>query len=175
MSTRFAAMGIAALFILTGGCGKNRQARSSNKPAPVVATAPTVSDSAPPAPPASATPVSSADAAAIRTAIEDHLRGNRGIKMDAMNMSVDSISLTGDQAQAHTSFRIKNGGVGMSMVYYLQRKGDGWVVTKSQTADPEMSQPPSDAAPTGMDMSQATPDMPDVNAFFKQHPAPKSN
>lgn len=127
--------------------------------------------------PAGATSQASpADQNAIRHAIEDHLRGNRSLNLDAMNMVVDSVAIRGDQAQARASFHVKNGGAtGMTMQYVLQRNADGWVVTNGQPADGNTQLPPSTNSQPGADTTQSTPSMPDVDAFFKDHPAAKPN
>jgi hypothetical protein len=175
MTSRFAAIALAALFVLAGGCGN----RGGSGAAAINSSAPSSSigsDSAAVPQSGGSAQVSSADASAIRSAIEDHLRGNRGLNMDAMEMVVDSVAINGDQAQAHASFHVKNGGAtGMTMQYFLQRSGNGWVVTNGQPADGNTQLPPSTGAHPGVNSTQASPSMPDVNAFFKEHPAPKSN
>ncbi len=93
-----------------------------------------------------------------------------------MNMVVDSIAIHGDQAQAHAAFHIKNGGAtGMTMVYLLQRSANGWVVTNGQPADGNTQLPPSTNSRPGVNSTQSVPAMPDVDAFFKDHPTQKSN
>jgi hypothetical protein len=97
--------------------------------------------------------------------------------MDAMEMTVDSIAINGGRAQAHASFRMKNSGsTGMTMQYFLQRNGSAWVVTTGQPADGNTTLPPSNAAPsTGKSGPASQGDLPDVDAFLKNHPDPKSN
>lgn len=168
MKSRFAALAFAALFVMAIGCGKNNQAVS---PSDNQATASASSSSSP-----NPSGVSSSDADGIRAAIEDHLRGNRGLNMDAMEMVVDSVAVNGDHAQAHASFHVKNGGAtGMTMQYLLERHGNGWIVTSGQPADGNTQFPPQGAARPGANSTQANPSMPDVQSFFKDHPAPKSN
>ncbi len=117
-----------------------------------------------------------ADQQGIRTAIEDHLRSNSSLNLGAMEMVVDSVAIEGDQAQAHASFHVKNGGAtGMTMQYFLQRNGSGWIVTSGQPADGNTQLPPSTSSQPGPNTTQSTPSMPDVDAFFKDHPAAKSN
>jgi hypothetical protein len=119
---------------------------------------------------------SPADQSAIRAAIEDHLRGNSSLNLDAMEMVVDSVAIQGDRAQAHASFHVKKGGAtGMTMQYFLQRSGNGWVVTNGQPADGNTQLPPSANSHPVPNTTQSTPSTPDVDAFFKDHPAPKSN
>jgi hypothetical protein len=172
MTPRFATLALAALFLLTGGCAKSGQSASRTDSAASGAMA---SNAAVAQSSASAQP-SPSDTSAIRAAIEDHLRGNRELNMDAMDMVVDSVNINGDQAQAHASFHVKNGGAtGMTMQYFLQRNASGWVVTNGQPADGNTQLPPSAAAHSGVNSTQSAPPLPDVNAFLKDHPAQKSN
>jgi hypothetical protein len=165
MTSRFAALALGALCIVAMGCGNRSQSASSTNAAPSTAM---------PATPGSQ--ASAADQTAIRAAIEDHLRGNRSLNLDAMEMVVDSIAIQGDQAQAHASFHMKNGGAtGMTMQYFLQRSGNGWEVTNGRPADGNTQLPPSANSQPGANTTQSTPSMPDVDSFFKDHPAPKSN
>jgi hypothetical protein len=175
MSTRFAALAFVILLALAGGCSKSgAPASPGNAAAPASGAANSNPGAA--AQSGGSAEVSSADAEGIRAAIEDHLRGNSGLNLDAMEMTVDSINIDGDQAQAHASFHVKNGGAtGMTMQYFLQRSGTGWVVANGQPADGNMQLPPSNAPHPGVNSTQAAPGLPDVNAFFKNHPAPKSN
>jgi hypothetical protein len=173
MTSRFATLALAAIFAAAIGCSKSGPpASTAGNAAPGAMGA----DSGAPPQSASAGQVSRADADAIRTAIEDHLRGNQGLNMDAMDMVVDSVAINGNQAQAQTSFHVKNGGaVGMTMQYFLERHGNGWIVTNGQPADGNTQLPPSGAGHPGANPTQSAPSMPDVDAFFKGHPAPKSN
>ncbi len=174
MTTRFAALAFVAILFVASGCSKSGQSASSaNGSMPASASN---SDAGAAAPSASFPGVSSSDAAAIRAAIQDHLQGNQGINMGAMEMTLDSITINANQAQARTSFHIKNGTTGMVMNYFLQRSGSGWVVTKGQPADGNTTLPPSVSPHPGANSGQDSQGaLPDVNAFFKDHPAPKSN
>ena len=176
MTSRFTLLAFAAICLLASGCGNrsqsNSSADSSSQAAGPANSAP--GSSAMPAVPGSQ--ASAADQSAIRTAIEDHLRGNQGLNLDAMDMVVDSVAIQGDQAQAHASFHMKNGGAtGMTMQYFLKRSGNGWVVTNGQPADGNTQLPPSTHSRPGPNTTQSSPSMPDVDAFFKDHPASKSN
>lgn len=172
---RHVVLALAVLFVFAGGCSKTgRSASSGNN----VATSPDATSSDIPITPQpnGSSQVSNADADAIRAAIEDHLRGNRSLNLDAMQLVVDSVAVNGNQAQAHASFHVKNGGAtGMTMQYFLQRSGNGWIVTNGQPADGNTQLPPSGGAHPGVNSTQSAPSVPDVDAFFKDHPAPKSN
>lgn len=175
MTSRFATLALAALLCLAGGCAKGKQsAATTNSAAPPSSAAD--SPAAVGSQSASTTQASPSDTDAIRAAIEDHLRGNQSLNMDAMQMVVDSVAIKGDQAQAHASFHVKNGGAtGMTMQYFLHRSGNGWVVTNGQPADGNTELPPSAAAHPGANSTQAAPSIPDVDAFLKDHPSQKSN
>lgn len=176
MTSRFAPLALAAICILAGGCGNRGQSASAADNASSPAGATTGASSSNAAAAGSVSQASSADQNGIRAAIEDHLRGNSSLNLDAMDMVVDSIAIHGDQAQAHASFHVKNGGAtGMTMQYFLQRSGNGWIVTNGQPADGNTQLPPSANPHSGTSTTQSTPSIPDVNAFFKDHPAPKSN
>jgi hypothetical protein len=125
--------------------------------------------------PGSPSQATGSDADAIRAAIQNHLRDNQSINLDAMDMTVDSVSIHGDQAQARAAFRIKNGGAGMAMTYFLQRSGGGWVVTRGEPTDKGLETMPMKSSPPGANSSGSAPALPDVNAYFQDHPARKSN
>ena len=180
MISRPAALALAAICVLASGCGNRSQSASTaDNASPSSSAANSATNGAPSSnamPAAPSSQASAADQDAIRAAIEDHLRGNSSLNLDAMNMVVDSIAIQGDQAQAHASFHVKNGGAtGMTMQYSLQRSGNGWVVTNGQPADGNTQLPPSAVAQPGANTTQSTPSMPDVDAFLKDHPAQKSN
>jgi hypothetical protein len=116
------------------------------------------------------------DADVVRAAIEDHLRNNHSINMAAMEMTVDSVSVNGDQAQANASFRVKQGGTGMVMTYFLERHGNGWLVIRSQPSDGQFVHPPMDKVHSGATASPpTTPAVPDVSDFLKNHAPPNTN
>lgn len=169
MSSRIATAAFIAVLFLAGGCTKSSGSAPSATSAATSSSPAGMNDNSG----APQTGASAADTEAIRAAIEDHLRGNRGLNMDAMELIVDSVAINGDQAQARASFHVKTtGATGMTMQYFLQRSGSGWVVTKGQPADGNTQLPPGH--PT-VNSTQSAPSMPDVDAFLKQHPAPKSN
>jgi len=156
------------------GCNKNEQ------PAPISA-APPQAASASPANPSAATvagtPASGTDTALVTQAVQDHLRDNKGINMSAMDMTVDSVTIDGDRAQANATFKVKGGGANMAMVYSLERHGNGWLVLKSQPSNGEFVHPPMDKTHSGA----ATPNAPSgssapsVTDFLKNQPSTKSN
>lgn len=125
--------------------------------------------------PSASTPLAMNDENAIRKAVEDHVRSNPGINMSAMDMSVDGIKISGDQAQANATFRLKQGGTSMTMTYSLSRHADGWLVVKNQPGDGQFVHPPMDKNHSGAVPNSAAPDFPDMREFMKQQPPPNKN
>jgi len=118
---------------------------------------------------------SDSDSELIRQAVENHVRNDRGINLSAMDMRVDSVDINTDKAQARASFRVKQGGATMQMVYFLERHGKGWLVLKDEPAEGQFVHPPMDRAHSGLTLpnSSAT-GMPDVHEFFQSHAATRS-
>jgi hypothetical protein len=92
-----------------------------------------------------------------------------------MDMSVDSVNFNGDQAQANVTFRVKQGGSSMEMIYWLGRQGGVWQVAKSQPADGQFVHPPIDPTHPSASPNPTVPAMPDVQEFLNDHPAMNSN
>jgi hypothetical protein len=122
------------------------------------------------------TPASAADTELVKQAVQDHLRNNKGINMSAMDLTVESVTVDGDRAQANATFKVKGGGATMAMIYSLERHGNGWLVLKSQPSNGEFVHPPMDKLHSGA-AAPASPASapPDVTDFLKNHPAAKSN
>jgi hypothetical protein len=130
-----------------------------------------------PAPLSAGAPASAADSDSVTQAVEDHLRTNKGINMSAMDMTIDSVSVDGDHAQANATFRVKGGGAAMAMVYSLGRRGNGWLVLKSQPSNGEFIHPPMDKVHSRSASTAPAPPsgVPDVTEFLKSHSSPKNN
>jgi hypothetical protein len=157
--------------VWTMGCNSN------DKPGPVLATPPQ-SDLPSAAPVSAGAPTSAADSDSVKHAVEDHLRTNKGINMSAMDMTIDSVSVYGDHAQAHATFRVKGGGAAMTMAYSLERHGNGWLVLKSQPSNGEFVHPPMDKVHSGAASAAPAPGVsgtPDVTEFLKSQPSLKNN
>ena len=156
------------------GCNRNEQ------PAPVSAAPPQTApaSSTPNAAPATVTgaPASASDTALVTQAVQEHLRGNKGINMSAMDMTVDSVTIDGDRAQANATFKVKGGGATMAMVYSLERHGNGWLVLKSQPSNGEFVHPPMDKIHSGAAAPNAPSgsSTPSVTDFLKNQPSTKN-
>ncbi|MBZ5501294.1 MAG: hypothetical protein LAN59_03500 [Acidobacteriia bacterium] len=160
-----------ALFLaaaLVCGCNKNSQ------PAPASSSAmPPMGTPAEATPPAGApSPASASDSDAIRKAIEAHLGDNKGINMSVMDMALNNVQVHGDQAQADAVFRLKQGGATMQMTYFLERHAGGWLVLRNQAAGGQFQHPPTDKTHSGAAPNSASPSLPDVGGYLKDHPAP---
>ena len=84
------------------------------------------------------------DADAIRAGINQHLSGLKTINLSAMDMTVNSFSIQGNQAQAQVEFRPKTGapaGAGMQVNYTLEKQNGIWVVQNSQPAGGSIQHP----------------------------------
>lgn len=159
-----------AMFIVVAAIGCNRNDQSASAP-PVSQMPPATT---PGASAASPSPVPSSDEDAVRQAVEDHVRNDKGINLSAFDMTVESVTVSGDQAQADASFRVKQGGASMAMVYSLQRHGNGWLVLSDKPADGQFVHPPMDQVHSGASSAapnSSSPGMPDVHQFLQTHPA----
>ena len=90
------------------------------------------------------------DADAIRAGINQHLSELKTINLAAMDMTVNSYSVQGNQATAHVEFRPKTGppdGAGMQIDYTLEKQNGIWVVQTTQPAGGSMAHPPPGADP----------------------------
>ena len=170
MKMRSATIALILTTALAGGCSKSAEPVAPSGAAATPAAGTSTTSAASPMPQASAS-----DAEAVRAAIEDHLRNNHSINMAAMDMTVDSVSINGDQAQANAAFHLKQGGTGMVMTYFLQRHANGWLVMRSQPADGQFVHPPMDKSHSGAapgsaaPSAPATPPTPDVSDFLRKH------
>lgn len=140
---------LAAVVLLAVGCAAcNRDQSASNAPASHVA---------------------------IRSAIEKHLRRNAGINMAAMSMTVDSVSLHEDQAQANVTFRLNDAGTTMQMTYFLSRHANDWIVLRSQPAGGQFTHPPMDETHRGTPASPRPRALPNISDFFPPNAADRNS
>jgi len=170
--SRFAILPLALAATFAMGCSKTGQPTQA-PPSPT--SAPSGNSTSLTPEPAPGVPALGTDADLIRQAVEEHVRNDHGINMSAMDMSVDSVNVNGDQAQANATFRVKQGGTSMAMVYSLQRHGNAWLVVNGQPSDGQFVHPPMDKTHSGTSANPSAPAMPDVHDFLKNHPATSSN
>jgi len=169
MKMRFVAIVAVVMAMCASGCSKSNQAAPSDS-APAIG-----SDSAATSTAGGAQQASSADADGIRAAIEEHVRNDRSVNMDMLAMSIESVSVNGNQAHAQARFSPKQGGTGMAMTYLLERQGGGWVVTGGQPTDSQFAHPPTDGAHSGTPANPGEPAIPDVTDFLKNKPSNSKN
>lgn len=74
----------------------------------------------------------SAQAAAVRAAVEAHLQKRNNLALNNMDMKVESVKVNGDNADAQVRFSSKeNAQLAVSIQYSLRRSGDHWEVVSS--------------------------------------------
>ena len=164
-------LAIVSLIVLASfgiGCSQSNPSSHSTAPAASVSRPPTLATNADAS-------LSGGDAGLVRQAVEDHVQNDREINLSAVDMSVDSVNFNGDQAQANVTFRVKQGGPTMEMIYWLERHGKVWQVAKSQPANGQFVHPPMGPTHPGVSPNPATPAMPDMQEFLNNHPAANSN
>ena len=84
------------------------------------------------------------DADGIRAGINQHLSALKTINVSGMDMTVNSFSVQGNQAQAQVEFRPKTGapaGAGMQINYTLLKQNGIWVVQNSQPGGGSIQHP----------------------------------
>lgn len=154
---------VAAVVLLAAGLPACNRAQSGPNASAARPSSPGIEATPSPNPVA---PAAASDDAAIRNAIEKHLRGNAGINMAAMNMTVDSVSLHEDQAQADVTFRLNQSGTTMQMTYFLSRHANDWIVLRSQPGGGQFAHPPLDEAHRGTAATPRPGALPHINDFF---------
>jgi len=166
MKLSFLLIVVVAMAATAIDCSRN------NQPTPITSQMRPNATASPAAAAPNSTPNSDTDA--VRQAVEDHVRNDKGINLSAFDMTVESVTVNGDQAQADATFRVKQGGASMAMVYSLQRHGTGWLVLSDKPADGQFVHPSMDQAHSGASSgapNAASPGMPDVHEFLQTHPA----
>ena len=96
---------------------------------------------------------------AVRQGVIDYLSGPVGLRMDMMDIKVESVKYTGDRATAAVAISIKGGATAvMKKQYELEQKNGKWVVSgRGETAGHGTMMPGTVAPGTpnphaGMDM-----------------------
>lgn len=111
------------------------------------------------------------DSDAISAGILQHLTSIGTLNMSAMDMDMRSVAVTGNQAHAEVEFRAKNSGPpggGMQVAYDLEKRGDTWVVLKSQPLG-GMQHPSTNQNPSA---NQPVHSMPNFNDLLNPSGAP---
>jgi hypothetical protein len=99
------------------------------------------------------------DEDAIKLALRNYLASRGTLNLDAMEMDVKKVDITGDTAQAQVEFRTKTGEGAMQMTYSLERQAGVWAVKTSQTPGMQTAHPPigEAAAPKSGDLPASHP------------------
>jgi len=88
---------------------------------------------------------------AIRAAIVKHLATVNGLNLDAMDMNISNVAITGEKARAQVEFHLKGNAssdASMKMSYDLEKRGALWVVVRKPAPDGNRANPaPGDAPP----------------------------
>jgi len=108
---------------------------------------------------------------AIRAGILQHLTSIGTLNMSAMDMDMRSVAVTGNQAHAEVEFRAKNSGPpggGMQVAYDLEKRGNAWVVLKSQPLG-GMQHPTTNQNPSA---NQPVHSMPNFNELLNPSGTP---
>ena len=90
------------------------------------------------------------DKEAIRQGVVTYLTSLKGLNIPNMDIAVTQYSVNGSQAQAEVQIRAKNGdasGGSMQLAYNLKKRGNQWVVVKSQPAGGTLQHPGPGAVP----------------------------
>ncbi len=100
------------------------------------------------------------DTQGIRDGVVKHIASLQGLDINRMQIDVVKTTLDGNQAQAQVEIRPKSeqpGTASMQLNYSLEKRGDEWVVVKSQAAGGTMDHPVGGAMPTGAAPGGALP------------------
>jgi hypothetical protein len=111
---------------------------------------------------------------AIVAAIQKHLSTDSGINMSVMDMTVNNVNFTGDQAQADAEFHLKQGGTSMNITYKLERHASDWIVLSDTPSGGQFTHPPMDKTHSGTAAESATgpnttEPLPNAAEFLKNH------
>lgn len=136
---------------------------SHNNAAPVSASSNSASNSI-------AAPANDHDA--VVAAIQKHLSSDSGINMSVMNMTVNTVNVNGDQAQADAEFHLKQGGTSMNITYKLERHAGDWIVLSDAPSGGQFAHPPMDKNHSGGAASlNSSEPLPSATSFLKNYPA----
>jgi hypothetical protein len=87
---------------------------------------------------------------AIRAAIVKHLSAVNGLNLDAMDMNIANVAVSGEKARAQVEFHLKgnpSADASMKMSYDLEKRGETWVVVRKPASDGTVTSPASGQAP----------------------------
>ena len=88
----------------------------------------------------------------IREGIRQHLASLNTLNLSAMDMNLTNVAVNGDSAQAQVEFVPKTGapaGATMRVSYSLEKRGEQWVVVKTNTLGGAINHPGAGTNPHG--------------------------
>jgi hypothetical protein len=100
------------------------------------------------------------DTQGIRDGVVKHIASLQGLDINRMQIDVVKATVDGNQAQAQVEIRPKSeqsGTASMQLNYSLEKRGDEWVVVKSQAAGGTLDHPVGGAMPSGTTPGGALP------------------
>ena len=100
------------------------------------------------------------DSDKIKEGINEHLSSLKTLNLSAMDMSIQNVSIQGNQAQAQVEFRPKTGapqGAGMQVNYSLEKRDEKWVVQNSVPSGGAIQHPAPGQNPHGGEMPSSMP------------------
>lgn len=109
---------------------------------------------------------------AVVAAIQKHLTSDSGVNMSVMEMTVENVSVNGDQAQANAAFHLKQGGQSMNITYQLERRAGDWVVLSDTPGGGQLAHPPLDKDHSGAASPNSAEPLPDATDYLKNHAPP---
>jgi hypothetical protein len=115
------------------------------------------------------------DQQAIRTGVINYLNSLKTLNVSAMDITVTQTTLNGNQAEAKVEVRPKGstgGDPSMQLTYNLEKRGEEWVVVKSQPSGGSMQHPGPGQMPPGGAMP---PGHPNVSGSGAQAPGGHSD
>jgi hypothetical protein len=126
------------------------------------------------------------DKEAIRAGVINYLNSLKSLNVSAMEIAVTQTNITGNQAEAKVEVRPKGstgGDPSMQLTYNLEKRGEEWMVVKSQPSGGTLQHPGPGQMPPGGTMppghpsasgsgGQATGDHSDFNEIMKSTQPP---
>ena len=119
---------------------------------------------------------------AIRAGVVKYLISLKGLNIPNMDIKLTQVSINGNQAHAQVEIRAKNDSAGMMQLSYaLEKRGEEWVVLKSQPAGGNLQRPTGGEMPGADGMPPGHPVVggaadgpahPDPNEIMKTAPPP---
>jgi hypothetical protein len=119
---------------------------------------------------------------AIRAGVVKYLISLKGLNIPNMNIKLMKVSIDGNHAHAEVEIRAKNDSAGMMQLsYVLEKRGEEWVVLKSQPAGGNLQRPAGGEMPGAEGMPPGHPAVggaagghahPDLDEIMKTAPPP---